>query len=165
MKQIPGFPGYLADRSGAIYSVIRRYSALKQLSIEVDNKGYPCVRLSTRPGKSKHMRVHKLILETFVGKCPPGLMARHLDDDKMNSALTNLCWGTSKENGADAVRNGKVVRGERNGKARLTADNVVKILAMTGTHKEVASEFGVSLGCIYNIRSGRTWKHVARDGR
>jgi DNA invertase Pin-like site-specific DNA recombinase len=92
-------------------------------------------------------------------------MARHLGDDKMNSALTNLCWGTSKENGADAVRNGKVVRGERNGKARLTADNVVKILAMTGTHKEVASEFGVSLGCIYNIRSGRTWKHVARDGR
>ena len=165
MKQIPGFPDYLADRSGAIYSVVKRYPVLKQLRIEVDNRGYPCVRLYTRHGKRKYIPVHRLILETFVGKRPPGLMARHLDADKLNSALTNLCWGTPQENADDAARNGKTLFGERSGTARLTEADVVKILTMSGTNKEVASEFGVSHHCIYDIRHGRRWKHVARDGR
>ena len=165
MKQIPGFPDYLADRSGAIYSVYKRYPVLKQLRSELDTEGYPSIKLYRQIGKRKRMRVHRLVLETYVGKCPPGLIGRHLDDDKLNSALTNLCWGTHQENADDLARNGKTLFGERIGNARLTEADVVKILTMSGTNKEVASEFGVSCKCIYNIRKDITWKHVARDGR
>lgn len=64
---------------------------------------------------SGHMRVmmgnrttsvHVVVLESFVGPCPPGMETRHLDDDPSNNRLTNLCWGTRGENVRDRVRNG-----------------------------------------------------------
>lgn len=68
-------------------------------------------------GTSRHLHVvlagrsdrtvHSLVLEAFVGPCPPGMMARHLDDDPTNNSLGNLCWGTRSENSHDAVRNGR----------------------------------------------------------
>lgn len=53
------------------------------------------------------LRVHTVVLEAFVGPCPPGLMARHADDDPTNNAIGNLSWGTRSANGFDAVRNGR----------------------------------------------------------
>jgi hypothetical protein len=51
--------------------------------------------------------VHHLILLAFVGPRPEGCVTRHLDDDKANNRLGNLCYGTSTENNYDMVRNGK----------------------------------------------------------
>lgn len=51
--------------------------------------------------------VHVLVLEAFVGPCPPGMEARHVHDrDPLNCCLWNLAWGTKLENGSDRVRHG-----------------------------------------------------------
>lgn len=38
-------------------------------------------------------------------------MVRHLDDDIYNNDLSNLCWGTPKENMRDALLNDKIPKG------------------------------------------------------
>ncbi|MDM3894746.1 NUMOD4 motif-containing HNH endonuclease [Mycobacterium intracellulare] len=57
-------------------------------------------------GRPKNRRVHQLVLEAFVGPCPPGMEGCHWDDDKKNNALTNLRWDTHSANELDKVRNG-----------------------------------------------------------
>lgn len=56
--------------------------------------------------QSTRIRVHAVVLNAFVGPRPDGMVCRHLDDDKTNNALSNLCWGTPRENQLDVVRNG-----------------------------------------------------------
>ena len=67
--------------------------------------GYPVVG-ALIDGKVKSLYVHRLVLEAFVGPCPEGHVARHLDDDKSNNHLSNLVWGTESQNAYDKVRNG-----------------------------------------------------------
>jgi hypothetical protein len=76
---------------------------------------YRLVELS-RNGKAKTCQVHRLVLETFAGACPPGKQTRHLDGDLSNNrwrpgdeqetrlAGGNLIWGTPSENAYDRVR-------------------------------------------------------------
>lgn len=57
-------------------------------------------------GKRYKRYVYRLMLEAFVGPCPPGMQALHGDDDRSNNWLTNLRWGTQSENNRDSIRNG-----------------------------------------------------------
>jgi hypothetical protein len=60
-----------------------------------------------RNASGKHCYVHRLVLEAFVGPCPPGMQALHWDDDRQNNRVSNLRWGTPSENASDSIRNGK----------------------------------------------------------
>jgi hypothetical protein len=51
-------------------------------------------------------------------------------------------------------------RGEGNGMAKLTEQDILAIRASEGAHTEIAAVFGVSDGCICNIRNRKTWKHI-----
>jgi hypothetical protein len=54
------------------------------------------------------------------------MQCRHLDGNRSNNRLDNLAWGTPLENGADKARHG-TAKGERNGRAKLTAAKVRRI--------------------------------------
>lgn len=71
--------------------------------------------------------VHVLVLGAFVGPCPEGEEARHLDGMPGNNALANLCWGTPKANADDRTRHGRTPRGVDQHLARLTPIDVVAI--------------------------------------
>ena len=58
---------------------------------------YPRVCLMTPEGKKITRRVHVLVLEAFKGPRPVGQVGRHLDDNPLNCALSNLEWGTHKQ--------------------------------------------------------------------
>lgn len=115
-KSVPGFDGhYEASDTGLIRSLDRMITTVSRTG-----KPYPQLRPGRilKPGKigvSDHLHVvlegrvdrtvHALILETFVGPCPPGREALHRDDDPSNNNLSNLSWGTRSENSYDAIRN------------------------------------------------------------
>jgi hypothetical protein len=77
----------------------------KVLTQHRDTVGYKTVTLSMNAARKK-FRVHRLVLEAFVGLRPDGMVCRHLNDDKTNNTLANLTWGSYLENSADAIRNG-----------------------------------------------------------
>lgn len=85
----------------------RVQSLRKQIILSLqrrDEDGYLFVTLC-RNGVKRVRRVHHLVLEAFVGPCPPGMQCCHRDDDPENNALWNLRWDTPKGNGADRERN------------------------------------------------------------
>lgn len=43
-------------------------------------------------------KVHRLVLETFVGKCPPGMQGDHINRNRTDNRLENLRWVTPAEN-------------------------------------------------------------------
>ena len=59
-----------------------------------------------RNGSRITVRVHRLVLEAFVGPCPEGMEGCHNDGDASNNALSNLRWDTSSANKQDMIRHG-----------------------------------------------------------
>lgn len=119
-KEIPEFPGYYATSDGDIWSGPKeKYrSKIKKLSPRLDRDGYLYIT-PYRKGKKFKKFVHYLMLCTFIGSRPKGLECRHLDGDPRNNDLNNLCWGTKKENGADRIKHGTSLYGEKSSTAKL----------------------------------------------
>jgi hypothetical protein len=124
---------------------------------------YITVKL-TKNGKSKLCKVHRLVLEAFRRPSKVGEISLHGDDVKSNNSLTNLRWGTSKENKKDAALNGRIARGENNGGGgKLTENKVRQIRALISKGikpTKIAERMNVSACTICDIKSGRSWTHV-----
>jgi hypothetical protein len=67
----------------------------------------PSGHLSVALGKGNSVCVHVIVLDAFIGPCPPGHESLHRDDVPSNNDLNNLRWGTRSENLHDAIRNGR----------------------------------------------------------
>ena len=151
-KVIPSWPAYEASTDGQI----RRHRTGKVLSpwTKKGKMPYQLVHLS-QDGKSRLSRVHRLVLEAFMGPCPEGYETLHLDDDPRNNRLDNLRWGTRAENHSTINR-----RGQANSQARLTEDDVRAIRASTESHSALARRLGVGKSTIGHIRTHNRWKHL-----
>jgi hypothetical protein len=57
-------------------------------------------------GRARYVQAHRLVLEAFVGPCPPGMEACHNNGDPSDNRVTNLRWDTRSNNTLDAVRHG-----------------------------------------------------------
>jgi hypothetical protein len=116
-------------------------------------------------GRMVGARIHRMVLEAFVGPCPEGLECRHGPGGPFDNRLVNLSWGNHRDNsGPDKLRDGILLHGERNPNAKLSADEVATIRqrAFAGASgRSLAGEFGVHWVTINNILAGRTWQ---RDG-
>jgi hypothetical protein len=104
VKRIPGNRNYGISEASEVMN-LKTGRILKQ-SKRGGKPGtggqYFAVRLS---GKAHY--VHVLMLQAYVGPRPfPRAEARHLNDDKLDNRLENLCWGTQSENNRDRVSNG-----------------------------------------------------------
>lgn len=107
-RAVVGYEGcYEVSSLGRVRSVREKGGILKS---HAGNKyGHRYVGLWK--GTKKDLLVHRLVLEAFVGPCPPGMECRHFPDrDPANNRLDNLRWGTHRENEGD-----KEVHGTRRG--------------------------------------------------
>ena len=66
--------------------------------------GYVGVSLSNS-GTSSVRHVHTLVLEAFIG-APDGRECRHLNNNRQDNRLNNLCWGTAQDNSNDRMDGG-----------------------------------------------------------
>lgn len=69
-------------------------------------KGYVIVTLNRSWGNSVQRRVHRLVLEAFVGPCPEGQEGCHGPGGPSDNRLENIRWDTREENARDIVRHG-----------------------------------------------------------
>lgn len=162
MKQIPGFPGYMADRLGNVYSLKNGRHGLrrkrKRLLPILQNNGYVTVCLC-RDKKIVRRLVHNVILETFVGPRPPGMYGCHKTNNRLNNSLKNLCWQTPSQNQADRVKDGTDCRGSKSRNAKLTESDVIKIRELRGKMKlsKIGKLFGISEGTASAIQMRKRW--------
>jgi hypothetical protein len=131
--------------------------------------------LKPRPNKDGHLQVtlsniqtsmryvHHLVLETFVGPRPDGSQACHFPDkDPSNNCLSNLRWGTAKDNARDRTIHGSQV-GENGSNAKVTERDVraIRSLYATGVApKNIALQFNVGYSCVYHICTRNSWRHL-----
>jgi hypothetical protein len=110
---VPGYQGYEVSDLGRVRSVDRvvvhktGFRARRRGQLLAQQwKGYRREYLTVTLSGGRVFGVADLVLTSFVGPRPDGLLALHRDDDKSHNALTNLYWGTQAENTADRIRNG-----------------------------------------------------------
>lgn len=114
-KTVPGHEGYYeASDLGSVRSLPRTVTFSTGydrtypgvlLNPTDDGYGYLVVSLSS-PGKRKRDHVHKIVMRTFAGERPRGMLIRHLNGDKTDNRFANLVYGTMSENMKDAVLHG-----------------------------------------------------------
>lgn len=176
-KPVPGFPGYMVGDDGSIWSAWQKtalgygggtFSTIgpdyRKLFCTVSRYGYRTVGLR-RNHKTHRRFVHALVLEAFVGPRPLGLQCRHLDGNRTNNRIENLCWGTAQENQDDINRHGTrwVPVGEDSPNSKLSNRQAIAIkrLLLIGVRgSELAAIFGVTKSTITDLKKGRTWRHI-----
>ena len=123
--------------------------------------GYRQNVLTGRGRKPTTRYPHRLVLESFVGPCPDGCEARHLDGNRLNNRVENLAWGTHRENMDDMDRHGTRQRGSSHPGAKLTASDVRVMRLMRDaagfSYKTLANCFGVTTMAAYLAIKGLTW--------
>jgi hypothetical protein len=172
-RDIPGFLGYQASDWGRVQSFWAPGGRGKPFFVGTepklriprsDRKGYLRVNLRVKAGVIVTAKIHELVLIAFVGPKPPGMEARHLDDDKANNRLENLAWGTHSENMGDRFRNGyRALRGETHNWAKLTDADVrmIRELRAQGLlQREISGRLGIPQTTISRVLTGYSWSHV-----
>jgi hypothetical protein len=162
VRAVPGYPGYVATSEGDVLS-LRRVRPVR-LKGSVDRDGYLQSSVSC-DGVAKCRRLHTLVALAFHGTPRKGhTQVRHLDGDRQNNDPSNLKWGTSQENAADAMRHGTKARGESNGVAKLTVKDIVAIRRRRADGEglqSIGDDFGCSKVNVRYICIGQTWKHIS----
>lgn len=71
----------------------------------------------------------------------------------------HLYWATPAENHSDKIKHGTTNRGERQGRSKLTEENVLQIRQMIGskTQAAIAKMYGVDQSTISDIRRRKRW--------
>lgn len=77
----------------------------------------------------------------------------------------HLSWKTPLENTADKFIHGTVLKGERNGNAKLTDDEARELLALKGkmSQREIAARFSVGQATVSRIHNRKNWVCLTED--
>lgn len=158
---IPSAPGYSVNALG----MVRNDSRQRVLKSWM-NGPYLAVSIYMR-GQRKTRLIHSLVLEAFRGLRPKGAFGRHLDDDPLNNALSNLAWGSPSQNTLDSVRNGTHAGRRRKGEghplAKLTETCIERVRDMRRalcSQQAIADWLGVARTTIQGIDNGTRWSHL-----
>lgn len=154
-------------------SPLREY--LEQYSIPEPNSGcWLWTRSINVPGygqgywNGKVTGAHRLSwVEANKREIPSGMDICHKCDVKTCVNPAHLFLGTRKENLADMTRKGRRnmkasvwLKGERNGGAKLSAEQVRAIRADVRHRREIAADYGIRIEQVYRILNRTRWTHV-----
>ena len=113
-KDIEGFPGYAVTDDGLVWANTkwRGEQGYRLLSRVPNGKGYLKVRLVSPNGKRVNRAIHTLVAKAFLEPKPSAAHeVRHKDGERTHNRVSNLCWGTRKDNAADREQHGRTSRG------------------------------------------------------
>jgi hypothetical protein len=125
----------------------------------ISSNGYPCVNLTTKNFRKQYL-IHRLVLETFVGKCPDGMEGCHNDGNRKNYVLSNLRWDTRSNNALDKRKHGTWQGGENANGVKLTTDEAIYIKYSKESCNKLAKKFKIGATTVSRIKSGKSWIHI-----
>lgn len=186
-KAVDGFPLYEVSSLGRVRSLARMFKRPNRAGCGMDlvvwpgreikgwlrkRAGLPVTMLVSlrRDGQTFVFRLHRLVLESFVGSCPHGMEGCHNDGNPCNNAVANLRWDSHLANQRDQVAHGTKRNPPRHGgethpNARLTDKQIAAIRAVPsgrGVNAKLARDFGTTQTTIGRIRTFKT-RAVSND--
>ncbi len=166
---IPGFEGsYEVSDLGRVRSLDRVACDGKKIKgraikLIADRDGYLQCAL-WKGGKGKTRKVHRLVLEAFVGPCPKGMAVRHFPDrDPANNNIQNISWCDHVTNNFDKKKHGTHLVGADLWNAKLTNEIVRQArmdVASGISQREVARRLGICPANMSLIVNGKAWTHA-----
>lgn len=181
-KDTVGFPGYCVGDDGSVWTCLKKKGRSNKRGTDwvisdswrplkpSPGKGYLFVGLYDGHGSRRRISIHHLVLEAFVGPRPlpwtgpERTEGCHFPDpDRTNNRPGNLRWGTRKENGVDAVLQGRSQKGERNGFSKLKEEDIREMRRLYSeglSPRKICKLFAVCKTNVENIVYGKTWLHV-----
>ena len=170
-KPIPDFPGYEVSNLGLVRSYWKRgrrrwfiVSNPQRVLKPAIRLGYPSVTL-VKNGLKTDIGIHRLVLLTFIGPCPPTYECCHDDGIRANCSLDNLRWDSRSSNAIERFKHGNSdYKGENHPQTKLTDEQILQIrkFAVQGNNSQtaIAALFGISQSHANNIIRRRAWKHL-----
>jgi len=113
--------------------------------------------------RSNRKYLHRAIAEAFIPNPDNLPYVRHLDDDPQNNSVSNLAWGTQKDNMGDCIRNGNFgyFTNEDREKAMQKRRTPVIAISFDGTESyyisqnEAARQLKLHQSDVANVLSGK----------
>ena len=107
---------------------------------------------------------HRASWEIFKGEIPKGSLVLHSCDTPLCVNPKHLFLGSVADNVKDRDNKKRGAFGERNGRAKITPKDVVKIRKMRRsglyTLEQIGGLYGLSASHTYAIANGLSWKSV-----
>lgn len=157
------FPEYEVSDAGRVRRVVSaRGASLGAILKTYDSNGYRKVTLTAGDRKRK-VSVHRLVLESFVGKPTEKLDCCHSNGIRFDNRLENLRWASRSDNMADAKRHGTAAIGEKNGQSILKEADVIRIRELKASGLpvgKIAKLYNVTHQAISDICNLRNWRHI-----
>ncbi len=127
-------------------------------SRSLHHSGYTSLRIDgvQTSGHRASWMIHK-------GDIPKGMLVCHTCDNRKCTNPDHLFLGTHKENVQDMIVKKRGSCGSKHHEAKLDEEKIKeikKLLALGVTCTRIAEDYGVSDGCIWFIKNGKSWKHV-----
>ncbi len=164
-KDIPDYP-YQVSNLGNVRRVT--CDGFRDLVPQIGSRGYAQVGLSNN-GRTRTVRVHKLVATAFLGDTPVGYEVNHVDTNKLNNRADNLEYLTHLDNVQHAVQHNlyRARHGENHYSCKLP-DSVVQEIRVRYidsklSQRALASMYGVNQSQISRILSNKTRKKVSND--
>lgn len=148
---------------------IKKFSNIKER--------YFGVSLKLKSGSYKRYGIHRLVALHFCeipkkyldeGIDPKTLIPNHINGIKHCNAAFNLEWSTHIDNCKHAWATGlcNSIQGESNHMAKITdkcAKSICDLIMQKKSNKEISEKLNVTKSQVQHIRSGETWKHIAKE--
>lgn len=166
-RKIPGFPDFSITEYGEVRKDSKTRSGFPMQIISMAIlRGYCIVNLTDSNGKSRRKTMHTLIAAAFLGERPKNYHVCHNDGNPGNHHRSNLRYDTASANTSDKIKHGTMPYGTRAKSAKLSEENIPKIIKLLATQKytqnEIGNMFSVSQRTIWHIATGKKWKHITQ---
>jgi hypothetical protein len=133
-----------------------------------DKSGYGLVAAPYRQDrKRRKFFAHRIICEMAHGPMPfADAVAAHYVCENGSGGCVNpkhIRWSTAEQNYRDRIVFERIPRGEGNGHAKLTENQVKDIYARAHRgeqNKSLAAEYGIDRSQVSNIRYQKAWRHL-----
>ena len=144
---IKGFPGYYVSKTGKLYRYNTYTHKWKRYKCILNPRGYLYVTLRSRSTGINHaFRLNRLVAISWIPNPNNLPCVCHKDNNKLNNKVSNLYWGTYKDNSQQMMREG---RNKGQFKPSLTDDQKLKLYYLYKTGKYTQYE----LAEYFNLKS------------